>query len=645
MRVRIPLAYNPPLVTVLGAFALVRLASAATPTEDAWVTLSSPEHLAEIVGEQVGFSEGFRQQDGVLQARITASPQTLQSLRDAGWVIIPTRFGGPNLDGYRLPDTGLPLLADLADSSRRAGLQQWGSSHQDRPIHALWLGQPPESGSPSFRILAAHHGDEASSYEVALDIAETLLAEDGVNTAITETLDDFTVWVVPYVNPDGAAAGTRQNALGVDLNRNYGVQWSANAFQAGATAFSEPETRAIRDSALLTLPHTSLSLHAGATNIGYVWNYTTDDTPEHTLLHDLGTNYADNVDNPSFYVTNGADWYPTRGDTNDWSYGRYGGLDYTVELTQTKAPPATTIDDYLQEHRAAILQAVTHRPALIGQVLSRGEGLPIAARLELLNGGQAISQPFFANPLSGDFARPMLPEDALIRVSAPGYTTRTQDVRAGQRAIIRLEPTSLLTGRTTPASALAGDTVTLPNPAPPVVTWTRPGVERVIAVQNGVITLPSDLPPGPYTIVAPSGDAWPNAGFVSGGGSATLTAIQAEGRSLTVLGSDLGPGTLAIALVGPERSPVPLTRTQESPTSVTFTLPVVQGMFDIWVQSSGTHALFPLTNTRGEDTGLDTDADTRPPFELNRTGCGCSQAPIYPMGLIVLFPLLWRRRL
>lgn len=81
-------------------------------------------------------------------------------------------------------------------------------------------------------VIGGIHGNEPASPPSVRAMVEASLP------------DDTEVWLLPLLNPDGSAAGTRCNANGVDLNRNFGFDWRPD--DGGPAPFSEPEPRAAR---------------------------------------------------------------------------------------------------------------------------------------------------------------------------------------------------------------------------------------------------------------------------------------------------------------------------------------------------------------------------------------------------------------
>jgi len=82
-------------------------------------------------------------------------------------------------------------------------------------------------------VVGCIHGNECAGIAVADRLAAA---------APPPGLD---LWIVPNLNPDGAAAGTRGNAYGVDLNRNFPWNWQplSGLFYSGPRPLSEPESR------------------------------------------------------------------------------------------------------------------------------------------------------------------------------------------------------------------------------------------------------------------------------------------------------------------------------------------------------------------------------------------------------------------
>lgn len=431
-----------------------------------------------------------------------------------------------------------------------------GSSVEGRAIVGVRISATttPEA---QWRLLGAHHGDEPPSAEIALETAITLVERYGADEAVTALLDRDAVWVVPQVNPDGIVALTRHNAADVDLNRNYDYEWTAREFHPGDAAFSEPETRAIRALHAWQPFAAGLSLHAGASNIGWVWNYTTAPSQDASLVQQMAEDYADSTDDPDFWATNGADWYLTWGDTTDWAYGRHGTLDFTLEVSAQKQPDAATMEALATVHRESILGFLRWPDRLSGVVVDAETGRGLPAEITLVEGGA----PLWSGP-DGRFARLVEAGAWTVQVAVPGYETLIFEAEEaedlGELALtpymrVELRPQPVLLRRD------EGGLFSLPVAASRV--WLRRGGEAPVAATRLGLAWYVDLDalaPGPWDLDI-DGDIAPRALFVDEIDEARgLSGVSLTGNELLISGWNLGFGSRVLALWGGDRAPVEL---------------------------------------------------------------------------------------
>jgi N-acetylmuramoyl-L-alanine amidase len=109
-----------------------------------------------------------------------------------------------------------------------------GRSEQGRPIRALRVGSA--RARVKVMVVGTVHGNEQAGRAV---VARLRAARPPRGTAL---------WLVDDGNPDGTAAGTRHNANGVDLNRNFPYRWQHQdgVYESGPGPASEAETQALQ---------------------------------------------------------------------------------------------------------------------------------------------------------------------------------------------------------------------------------------------------------------------------------------------------------------------------------------------------------------------------------------------------------------
>ncbi len=137
-----------------------------------------------------------------------------------------------------------------------------GASAKGRSILSYSFG----SGSNIVLYTGAIHGNEVSTRSLMLRWIDALEAKPGLVPA------DKTVVVIPAINPDGFAAGTRTNARNVDLNRNFATaDWKSDITTTsnapfpgggGASALSEPESQTLANYVARVKPRLVLSYHS-----------------------------------------------------------------------------------------------------------------------------------------------------------------------------------------------------------------------------------------------------------------------------------------------------------------------------------------------------------------------------------------------
>jgi len=133
-----------------------------------------------------------------------------------------------------------------------------GRSVKGRPIMVQILGR----GGDTTLIMGAIHGNESAGTIMVEQLSEYLRSNPRL-------LDGRRVVLLPCANPDGAAAKTRENLHGIDLNRNFEASNRVNSETNGHSALTEPEAQALQKIIKDYSPSRIVSIHQPLTCIDF----------------------------------------------------------------------------------------------------------------------------------------------------------------------------------------------------------------------------------------------------------------------------------------------------------------------------------------------------------------------------------------
>nr|AVA09650.1 putative effector protein [Heterodera avenae] len=270
-----------------------------------------------------------------------------------------------------------------------------GTTYEGRPIRGIKIGSPiSDTNKRIVWIDGGMHAREWASIHTALWFIDQLISQYGVDPQVTAYMDTLNFYIVPLANPDGFEYSRsdvnpqtrfwRKNrgqqlckkdrwrrercCGGVDLNRNFDFHWGETGSSSdlcsdiyqGAYAFSEPESRAIRDKImspeLYGKVDSFLTLHTYSQMWIHPYNHERRSFPND--IEDLqevgrrGVRALEQVYGTRYRFGTGADiLYPSAGGSDDWAKSKAGvKYVYLLELR----PGEEEWDGFLLDRRQLI---------------------------------------------------------------------------------------------------------------------------------------------------------------------------------------------------------------------------------------------------------------------------------------------------
>mgnify|MGYP001431880445 CR=1 FL=1 len=275
-------------------------------------------------------------------------------------------FGLGSMGGYYTLEEAIQRLDDIHEEypdfvSEKISL---GQSFEGRDIYAIKVSANVDidEDEPEILYTGMHHAREPMSFMNLYYFIYWILENYSIDDTAAQILDTRELWFIPIVNPDGyeynrsiapnGGGMQRKNmrntcngsADGIDPNRNYDYMWGldnqgsspdgCSETYRGTSAFSEPETQAVRDFIEGKNFTIAMNYHSYSNLLIYPFGYSYENPMDPDDLNTFIEYAQDMTQYNNYLLGTGIETvgYTVNGEACDWMYGVHGVYAYTPEV-------------------------------------------------------------------------------------------------------------------------------------------------------------------------------------------------------------------------------------------------------------------------------------------------------------------------
>ena len=330
-----------------------------------------------------------------------------------------------------------------------------GTLTSGRKILIAHLNNGTSAGKPKFLYTSTIHGDETTGWILMLRLIDYLL-ENPDEPEVQTVMNNIDLYIGPNTNPDGTYhsgnntvnGATRENANGIDMNRNYADPHGSPHPDGNAYT---TETEWFMQFAQNNPFVMGANFHGGAEVMNYPWDNTytlhADDAWWQLVCHE----YADlcHAHNPDYMnmahpnahngIINGAAWYMIGGGRQDYMNGYAQCREVTIECSNTKMPNGNALPNFWNYNKAALFLYMNQcLYGVHGIVTDSITGEPLEATITVTDHDDQYSVVESHLPV-GDFHRPIKSGSYTFIISKEGYCPKMIDVTVGDYETINLD--------------------------------------------------------------------------------------------------------------------------------------------------------------------------------------------------------------